>query len=282
MKRIVGWLLSSSIFASFCALALCLGAEELLLAHHAAKAFGINYDVQSWNHPLHFLVFGATLLEYNAHFLLNTKGTGIPVLGAYLLALTGGSLCAMALPGMPLTVMILLGSLGLLAVLYSTPYIPFRPKRRINDYGITKILVLTVTWVAMTTILPSLYLGFTWHVLSHEIVLRTLLIFPLCLAFDLRDYESDKAKGIQTIAGALGEVKSYKIIYINLLILIVTGLIFLFTGAIIFPHFIAVAVAALLAFCSVRFARKAQHPFIYSGLIDGVMLVYGLLVWVLL
>ena len=281
LKRLVSWILSTSIFAAFCALALTLGVERLLLARSGVRLVGYDFDVRAWNHPLHLLVFGATLLEYNAHFLLNAKQKGPYVTGAWVLALTGSILCVMALPGMPVSVFVLFGCLGLLAVLYSAPYIPFRPKRRINDYGITKILVLTCTWVAMTTILPALYLGFAWNASGVELLVRVLLIFPLCLAFDLRDYEADKRKGIQTIAGALGERNSYRLIYITLLILSLFACVLRFMMLLSFWHFAAILIAAFAAFLAVRFARKTRHPFIYPGLIDGVMLLYGLLIWLL-
>ena len=281
MKRLVSWILSSSIFAAFCALALALGAERLLLANNGVRAWGINYDVQSWHHPIHLLVFGSTLLEYNMHFILNAKDRSGYIIGPWLMVLVGSICCVLALPGMPLSVFLLFGCLALLAVLYSAPYLPFRPKRRINDYGITKILVLTITWVATTTIIPALYLGFKWNAAGVELWLRLLLIFPLCLAFDLRDYEADKAGGIQTIAGALGEVISYRIIYVNILLLDIAGFI-LWRMELIGPaHLLALLAATAMAFFAVRFARETRHPFIYSGLIDGVMLLYGLLVWLL-
>ena len=55
-------LLHTSLFTAACAVAMCMGAERLMLGH-----------LPPFLSPLHYLIIGSTLLEYNVHHLFNAK-----------------------------------------------------------------------------------------------------------------------------------------------------------------------------------------------------------------
>ncbi len=95
--------------------------------------------------------------------------------------------------------------------------------------------------------------------------------------FDLRDLNADRQKGIRTLAGALGAGLSYRVIYIVLAALMLCGGYYYFFVAPAAFHAIAIMTAALAAFLSTAYSRQRPHPFVYSGWIDGVMLLYGIL-----
>jgi 4-hydroxybenzoate polyprenyltransferase len=229
--------------------------------------------------PLHALIVGSTLLEYNVHHLFNRHHDGPDWTEHALwwhaaICVDGLVLCVIALPYLSIEVLVGCAALGFLAFAYSTPLLPFRYKTRLKDYGLLKIHVLTAVWVMVGTVLPALY----WKVpLSQywlEIIIRSLLIFPLCIAFDIRDAEADLARGIHTLPNTLGINTAYKVINYNLLAY--------FSWAIIrciyrysYQQLIVYAVSGLAAWGAITLSRHKPHPYVYLALIDGVMLLYG-------
>ena len=232
--------------------------------------------------PLHALVVGSTLVEYNVHHLFN-RAAGAVLWSRYAwqihagLTLAGGALCAIALLHLPWTIWVACGALGLLALAYSTPLLPFRFKARLKDYGIIKIHVLTGVWVLSTTVLPALYWGIPLRLYWMEIIIRALLIFPLCIAFDIRDAQQDEARGIHTLPNTLGIPTAYRVINFNLLAYFawaVMRCLYRYTHA----QLIVYALSGLVAWAAIRLSRRRNpYPYVYLALIDGVMLVYGVL-----
>jgi 4-hydroxybenzoate polyprenyltransferase len=231
--------------------------------------------------PLHYLVIGSTLLEYNVHHLANrTKGGPMWAPGAvrwhWAVSIVGLALCMYALPHLPLSVIIGCGVLGLISFAYSTPLLPFRYKRRLKDYGLVKIHVLTGVWVAVCTILPGLYWNIPFHTYWIEVIVRALLIFPLCIAFDIRDAEADLAIGINTLPNTLGIKAAYLAVNLTLCAFLLGGLI-----RCIYRHepteMAAYIISAAAAWFSIHLARRKPSPYVYLVLIDGVMLLYGVL-----
>jgi 1,4-dihydroxy-2-naphthoate octaprenyltransferase len=145
--------------------------------------------------------------------------------------------------------------------------------------GLIKIGVLTAVWVIATTVLPVVYwqreLTFFWW----KIALRTELIFALCIAFDIRDVAFDSGRNIHTIAARLGVDQSYRLIGGILLLFLITGICQIFVERSV-VHLVAIAVTYLAAKAAIAYSRKNADNHVYLGLIDGVMLLYGLLLLV--
>lgn len=229
--------------------------------------------------PLHALILGSTLLEYNVHHLFNRidgshDWTKHALRWHQGVCIAGVVLCLIALPYLGLDVLVGCGVLGLLAFAYSTPLLPFRYKTRLKDYGLLKIHVLTAVWVMVGTVLPALYWNIPLSEYWLELIIRALLIFPLCIAFDIRDAEADLARGIHTLPNTLGINTAYKVINYNLLAY--------FSWAIIrcihrysYQQLIVYAVSGLAAWGAITLSRRRPHPYVYLALIDGVMLLYG-------
>ncbi len=266
--QIIKFLLHTSIYTALCALALCLGAERILLG-----------QLPAFFSPLHALIAGSTLLEYNVHHLFNRANdaedwTPHAVRWHWAVFGFGAVLCLLALPYLTVKVLIGCAAMGALAFAYSTPLLPFRYKTRLKDYGLIKIHVLTGTWVAVGTVLPALY----WNIpLSHywlELIIRALLIFPLCIAFDIRDTEADVARGIHTLPTMLGIDTAYKAVNFTLtayFAFAVARCVYRYT----YQQLIVYAVSGLAAWAAIRLSRTQPHPYVYLVLIDGVMLLYG-------
>jgi hypothetical protein len=235
--------------------------------------------------PLHYIIIGSTLLEYNVHHLFNRPSAGPgwspwAVQWHWGISIAGLLLCLYALPSLPASVIVGCAVLGLASFAYSTPLLPFRYKRRLKDYGIIKIHMLTGVWVAVGTVLPGLYWGIPFRMYWIEVVVRALLIFPLCIAFDIRDAEADLAIGINTLPNTLGLKAAYLSINLTLAAFLLGGLLrCIYRGQ--YTEMIAYTISASAAYFAIHLARRKPGPYVYLLLIDGVMLLYGLLQLVL-
>lgn len=266
----LSFLLHTSIYTALCALALCMGAERIML-HQAPLLFS----------PLHSLIVGSTLLEYNVHHLFNRRHDGPDwsphaIWWHWVVAAIGAILCLYALPHLSVAVLVGCALLGLLAFAYSTPLLPFRFKARLRDYGLVKIHVLTGVWVMVGTVLPALYWNIPLSQYWMELIIRSLLIFPLCIAFDIRDAEADRIRGIHTLPNTLGIEAAYRAVDLTLLAYFawaVARCIYRYS----YEQLVVYAVSGIAAWGAIRLSKYKPTPFVYLVLVDGVMLLYGTL-----
>ncbi len=272
MKKIVDWLLFTSTYTAFCALGLCMATERLI--NHAAPAL-IN--------ALHCLIFGSTLLVYNLHHALKKISNKTSIVNRHSqlphlcfsclgIVMTAGSLFFLPLR------LILVGVVtGFISLAYSLPLLPFANVKRIREIGWLKIIALALVWALVTSIMPIIY----WHKspfdYPFELSLRLALIFALCILFDVRDIQTDKARNIKTLPQRLGLRRSYILMYCSAIVFI--GLSFF--QFIRFHDFSSVYSAVITAFALWGVAIYLKnHPTekAYILLGDGIMLLYSAIV----
>ncbi|MEO6831826.1 MAG: hypothetical protein ABI169_06470 [Chitinophagaceae bacterium] len=266
------YLIHTSLFTAACAVAMCMGAERLMLGH-----------LPPFLSPLHYLIIGSTLVEYNVHHLFNVKqplNHRFANWPHWLMTAVGAVLCVLTFPWHQPKVLLAFGVLGLLSFAYSTPLLPFKYKKRLKDYGLIKIHLLTLVWVLVTTWLPALYwkqpIGHYWV----EMVLRFSFIFPLCIAFDIRDVKADRSIDIYTLPNTIGVANAYRACDVTLFAFLVLGTIQSVRKDNPMVFWWCFITAVFAAF-SIHLSRKWPHPYAYLFLVDGAMLVYGVLQCVL-
>ena len=229
---------------------------------------------------LHLLIAGATLVEYNLHALFNASWPRLPKrlkLAILFFGFAGALACGISLFFLPLRVIIFAALLGLLSAGYSLPIVPFSGGKRLKDFGLAKIVILTWVWVLVTTALPMIYWEYPLKApLTAEIILRFLLIFPLCIAFDIRDLQPDKQKEILTLPNAIGLRDSRQFIAFLLLAFSIGGAVRAFAQPAthtwwIFP------LTGLLSWWAITRALNSKKGHHYLLLVDGMMLFYGIL-----
>lgn len=273
--QFINLFLNASILTACCATSLCMATERL-----------INGSSPGLATQLHMLVFGSTLLVYNAPRIFRKPlpherrfsslldhyrfwyfvffGTGL------VMVLTG-------LVWLPASLLIGCMVLGLITFSYSLPLLPFNNKRRLRDFGWLKILVLSGVWTIVTSVLPILYWHKTIAQYPIEIVQRLAFIFTLCIIFDIRDIKTDFNNNILTLPQKLGIKNSYRLI---------NGTLILFAALSIvqylrFPVTERLLGALLTAFATklvVRYLQKYPTNVAYLALADGVMLLYAFLI----
>ena len=272
-KKIIAIFLFGSIYISICAVALCI--ETNLLLHLPLN-------------PIHFylFVFGATLVQYNMHYLFKTAAIANSRRLAWslknkkvhkILIAFGTALIVYSLFSFQLQHFLILLVFGAIAFLYSFPFLPFTNKKRIKDFGLMKIVTLALLWTLVTVWFPVSELNFQG--ISFELIFlrRFIFIFVLCLLFDIRDIEIDRKENIATLSVKLGVKKTYLLCYILIVIFILLSIIqFIYLPDTV--QLIAMLISAAATVITIEYSKKNNSDIIYLAYVDGMMLLQALLV----
>lgn len=164
-----------------------------------------------------------------------------------------------------------LSPLLLLSVAYFLPFV----KLRKNTWF--KLLTLAIVWTTVTAVVPILLSNpnpFSTNNLLHFFVRLTFMI-SICIPFDIRDMEIDKAENIFTFSQKLGENKTRWIAlgFMFVYILLITAEYFLE----MFPMkiFIALMLTAVVNAIIIFMSSSKRSEYFYTALLDGTMILQG-------
>ena len=276
LQRFFYFLLFGSIFISLCAVAMCM--ETNILLHLSYNSVGF-----------YVFVFGATLVQYNLHYVSKTVAIdGSPRLHwsrhqkqtHYILIGFGICMILYGLLTFPLHHYVVLLILGVIGFIYSFPIIPVRgTRKRLKDFGLLKIITLSLMWTLVTVWFPANQLVFDSTIFLFVFIKRFIFIFILCLVFDIRDASVDAPHGIHTLPVILGTRKAYFICYGLLVLLLCINLaeFFWIRGEFILAFLISIIATAGV----VRYSQKNNSDVTCLFGVDGMMLLQALLVWLL-
>lgn len=245
-------------------------------------------------HPYLFIIFFATLFEYNLHrfiIVITNKEAlnsdkhkwvreNLKVFYSLVLLSILGFICVVLLAKKE--VLIALAPIAAITLFYSLPV--FGNKRtvfRLREIPFLKIFLIALVWSSSTILLPVIQSGITFN-WTHVIAMlaeRFLFILAITIPFDIRDVEADKQAGLKTIPLLLNENKSLVISYLSLFIFFLISFIHyqqLHYWFIIF----SLGVSSLTTFIFLNSKKIRNMPFYYYGILDGTMLLQGLLVLV--
>jgi len=265
----------------------------------AAVSFTVETQIQlgmepQW-HPYLFIIFFATLFEYNLHRLItiindrnavNTQKHGwiktYPKL-FYLLVVVSiiGFLFTVFLANKE--VLIILSPFAVLTLFYSLPI--FKKAGilfRLREIPLLKIILISFVWSSVTIMLPLIQSTIEYQS-SHIILMlieRFIFVFAITIPFDIRDFEIDKKAGLKTIPIIIGTKWSISLsrglilifMFICLLHYNTTGMRFIFISLIIS------GISTLYFIDSKKLQRLSYYHY---GILDGTMLLQGLLVLIL-
>lgn len=272
--RWLHFILSHSIFISFCAVALCYQTYELL----RIPADNVVY----------VLVFSSTLCSYNAYWLLsklsfNSKLSFRGFITRHLsnvLLFTASSisvlLCLYYIP--EVIELLLIG--GLLTVLYTAPLWPGRWVRPAKNLGFIKTFLLALTWTYVTIAIPAqLKVSEVDQTFALLFAARLLFMLMLCAIFDSRDSEIDKVRGLKSLATDVSSKTLHAIMLGSFILYLIAGTAlrsqlhspsqtaaFVITGAVV-----------LLVY---MLSLKKQGYIFYYFIVDGLMLFSALATFV--
>lgn len=186
-------------------------------------------------------------------------------------------MCAASFFWLPRRIIAVCVLLGLLSFAYSLPFLPFKNKKRLRDFGWIKIIVLGIVWTVVTTVLPIIYWENSLAAYPYEILIRFSFLFTLCIAFDIRDMQTDLEANIFTLPNLIGLTNSYRLMDTTL-ILFVSLSVFQYARYPVIEKLIGALLTAVVTKWAIYYTKKHPSDRAYLSWVDGVMLLYGLLV----
>lgn len=272
MKSFFHFILFSSIFISCCAVAFCIETNILLGLPLNSVGF-------------YLFVFGATLVQYNLHYVSKTIAIdGSPRLAwthkqkrtHHILTAIGAVMVAYSLFSFELKHYIVLLVLGGVSFLYSFPFLPFAKRKRLKDFGVFKIIILSLMWTLVTVWFPVNTAAYSDTLFTFIFIKRFIFMFVLCMVFDIRDRQVDQSQDINTLAVILGIKKAYSLTYFFLILFVIIVIIenILFPGS----YLIAFLISSIATAAVIEYSKKNNSDVTCLFLVDGMMLLQAILV----
>lgn len=277
--KLFNFIINTNIYISLAAVFLTLATQ-------------IQLGMKPQLHPYLFIIFFATIFEYNLHRLITiiTNPTSLTDdkhswvgqnrKAFYFLVSFSviGFIISAALAKK--IVLITLLPIGIVTLFYSLPI--FKTKKtilRLREIPCLKIFLIAFVWSATTILLPIIESEKSydrWHVITM-LIERAIFVFAITIPFDIRDMKADEVAGLQTIPIIVGEKKA--ILVTNVYILLFLALCFVHyyntNLAFILPAF-TISGLSTLFFINNKQIKKTTHYHYF--VLDGTMLLQGVLV----
>ena len=234
----------------------------------------------------YLFVFGATLLQYNIHYFLKKPVVhhsrrwqwSVKNNSAYQLLIGIGALMVIiGLFSFNFHHFVFLVILGGITFLYSIPVLPFKNKKRIKDFGLLKILTISLLWTIVTVWFPIQQSFYGDLMFLLIFIRRFIFIFVLCLMFDIRDVDIDRRERINTLPAITGIQKAYDIGYVGMGVFILICII-----QYIIVHdtrqLTAMLISAGTTLWLIKYSKQNHSDLVYLAGFDGMMFLQALLV----
>lgn len=276
IKKITDFFLFSSLYIALCAVVMIFQVHLLF----PQVPIGVTFYI---------FVFFSTICSYNFHWYLSQHSANGSErlqwalkykslhLVLYFIGLIGAAICFILLRQH--WFWIAFGAF--VTFLYSAPKIPQKIFIGLRRVAVGKTIFLAFVWMYVTTVLPLLIsatpweAAFTWLALS-----RFALIYAICILFDYRDREDDRADGIRSMITYFHERGINNLFVFSLAGFLLSTMMlhrFGFTMPVIIVLLVpGVAVAALY-----NYAKRNFSDYLYYFVLDGLMMLSGLLLPVL-
>ena len=160
---------------------------------------------------------------------------------------------------------------AIITFLYSAPKIPNVYFRALRKVALGKTIFLAMVWMYVTTILPILISQQPW---KKDFIFftgsRFFLIYAICILFDYRDREDDKADGIRSLITFLDQRSIFYLFAFSLVIFAVA------TGSLLTYGYPVLTVGILLlpgmiTACLFKYSQRNFSDSFYYFVLDGLM-----------
>ncbi|MFT3902218.1 MAG: hypothetical protein QM727_03555 [Niabella sp.] len=158
---------------------------------------------------------------------------------------------------------------AIITLIYASPKIPIKRLWFLRRLLWGKTVFLAAAWFYLTTVLPLMLYEKQWGMDDFVFCLnRLLLIFSICVLFDMRDTEYDAARGIKSIPIKLRPQKVKMLFGLCVFICIITALYFLNKS---FRQSISLFVPAIIVGLIVPKDIKQKSDYFFYFILDGLM-----------
>lgn len=243
-------------------------------------------------HPYLFIIFFATLFEYNLHRLVtilikpdalnDEKHSWVIKYRVPFYFLVAASLIGFLISILlaKRVVLMILAPIAIITIFYSLPFF----KRsiylfRLRDIPFLKIFLISIVWSSATILLPILQSSQVFDKTHVALMLieRFIFVFAITIPFDIRDLYIDSQSGLKTIPILVGVDMALGIANIAMVIFMLLCL-FHYSGPNESFVLYAMILSALITLVFINNKRLSNWPYYYYGLLDGTMLLQGMLV----
>jgi 4-hydroxybenzoate polyprenyltransferase len=278
--KLVNSFIHSNIYLSVAAVLLTVSAQ-------------VQLGMQPQWQPYLFLIFFATLFEYNRHRLIAVL-TDKDALNSeknrwvrenqkkfYFLVFLSVAGFFAAVISTKTDVLLSFLPLGILTFLYLVPGSENKNYFfKLREVPYLKIFLIAFVWSASTILLPVIQAG--ERILDSQVILlfseRFLFIFAIAIPFDIRDMQADRDAGLKTIPLLINQKKALVLSYLSLF----------FCFLISFFHYrmqnewfvieaLCISLITTYLFLKLKFFKNRGR---YYQILDGTLILQGMLVLV--
>lgn len=239
------------------------------------------------DHLIHYslLVFFATIFIYNFQRIFYKPEKDISLHSIRRKWIFSNQLSIKILAGLGLTgvaitffyndpfILLYLSPLFLLSIAYFIPFIKLR------QHPWFKLLTLVIVWTMVTALVPVL-LGpielFAKENLLH-ILIRFAFMMAICIPFDIRDLEIDKADKVSTLPQVMGVERTRWIAVVFMFLYIFLIIPEYLLGMFNIPVCIALFLSAFINTILVFMSSPSRNEYFYVAVLDGTMILQGAL-----
>lgn len=207
----------------------------------------------------------AIIKEYKSHIQIYA-----------LLGLLG---CAVLFFFLPFRVMVLLVLPSLFSVAYVLPI--FKNKFRLRDFNYIKIFLIALVWAYITATIPMCFESSNLEILTIIMISleRAVFVFAITIPFDIRDYEIDEESNVTTLAHKLGKEGAKKLSIVMIFAALLIDFTLRSNGFILDTHYFALLCFYVILIFIIIYSVKYKSDYLYSGILDGTMILSPLMVY---
>lgn len=251
----------------------------------------IQLGIEPQWHPYLFIIFFATLFEYNLHRLI-TALTNKEALNSEKHRWVRENLTAfyflvtLSVVGFGVVVflanravLMTFAPIAIITLFYSVPVSSNRKHLlRLREIPYLKIFLIAIVWSVSTILLPIVQFSGSFDKTHVALLLteRFFFLLAITIPFDIRDLDADRCDGLKTFA-YFGERKAMAISYGSLLLFFLISAVHFQTRN---ESYItgALTISAISTYFFLWSPKIRKLPEYHYGILDGTMLLQGLLV----
>jgi 4-hydroxybenzoate polyprenyltransferase len=273
-KKILDFFLFTSLFVSCCAVIMVYQTYTLIIGNPVNPYFAA-------------FVFFSTVCSYNFHWALTPHSIAPSQRlqwdekhKSYHLLLSIAGLAGAAISFFFIKEhWFYIGIAAILTFLYSAPKISFPPFQWLKKIAIGKTIFLAMTWTYVTGVLPILI---EENIATEKAIFfcagQFFFIYSICILFDFRDREYDKSEGIRSMITFFNERGIDILFAISIIVFFILSILLRQTG-IQWINIILLLIPALLLISLYKYAKRNFSDYLYYFVLDGLMMLSGLLLW---
>jgi 4-hydroxybenzoate polyprenyltransferase len=282
LSSIIDFLINTNLLIAIAAV--CLTFETQLI---------FNFDLGI--HPYLFIVFFATLFEYNLHKLLTLlfsknalkleKHEWLRNHKRFFYFIVTCSCIGLALSVLFATKEVLKGlaPLALLTVFYTIPFIRIKNRSlKLRDIPVFKTALIALIWAVSTAMLPIWQSQESLNIQRIILLMieRFLFVFAICVPFDIRDMEADRQSGLKTLPLMIGSQKSWSFA-IYCMYAILPFLFFHYLPLKAWDILLSMLISTFVVVYFLKSEKVRNLRHYHYGVLDGSMILQFVIVFVL-